>query len=51
MVSVFISLLQAIAKDKDPDDKEMLNKLNKDMQRWQMGDEDLADLISFLKTL
>lgn len=38
----------AIAEGQDPDGEKMLNR---DMPRWQMGDEDLADLISFLKTL
>ena len=38
----------AITKGQDPDGEKMLNK---DMPRWQMSDEDLADLISFLKTL
>ncbi|MBD2654560.1 cytochrome c [Synechocystis sp. FACHB-383] len=38
----------AIAEGQDPDGEKMLNR---DMPRWQMGDEDLADLIGFLKTL
>lgn len=38
----------AITKGQEPDGKKMLNG---DMPRWEIGDEDLADLISFLKTL
>jgi len=38
----------AIVKGEDPDGKKMLNR---DMPRWQIGNEDIADLIGFLKTL
>ena len=38
----------AITQGQDPDGKKMLNR---DMPRWQIGNEDLADLIGFLKTL
>jgi hypothetical protein len=38
----------AITKGQDPDGKKMLNR---NMPRWQIGNEDLADLIGFLKTL
>lgn len=38
----------AIIKGEDPDGKKMLNR---DMPRWQIVNEDLADLIGFLKTL
>lgn len=38
----------AITEGEDPDGKKMLNR---DMPRWQIGNEDLADLIGFLKTL
>lgn len=38
---------EAVVDGKHPDGDE----LDKDMPRWQMQDEDLADLLSFLKTL
>lgn len=38
---------EAVVDGKHPDG----DKLNRDMPRWQMSDEDLADLLSFLKTL
>ena len=37
----------AIVKGQDPDG----TQLNTDMPRWNIGDDDLADLIVFLKTL
>ena len=36
----------AIVKGQDPDG----TQLNTDMPRWNIGDDDLADLIVFLKT-
>ena len=36
----------AIVKGQDPDG----TQLNTDMLRWNIGDDDLADLIVFLKT-
>lgn len=38
----------AITQGQDPDGKKMLNR---DMPRWNIGNEDLADLIGYLKTL
>ncbi|MEA5468273.1 cytochrome c [Spirulina sp. 06S082] len=38
----------AVTQGQDPDGKKMLNR---DMPRWKIGNEDLADLIGFLKTL
>ncbi|WP_204102393.1 MULTISPECIES: cytochrome c [Spirulina sp. CCY15215] len=38
----------AVTQGQDPDGKKMFNR---DMPRWQIGNEDLADLIGFLKTL
>jgi hypothetical protein len=38
---------QAVIEGKHPNGE----SLNRDMPRWQMGDEDLADLLEFLKTL
>ena len=38
----------AVTQGQDPHGKKMLNR---DMPRWQIGNEDLADLIGFLKTL
>ena len=37
----------AVVKGQDPDG----TQLNSDMPRWNISDEDLADLIAFLKTL
>jgi hypothetical protein len=37
----------AVTKGQDPDG----TQLNKDMPRWNMGNDDLADLIAYLKTL
>ena len=37
----------AVVKGQDPDG----TQLNPDMPRWNIGNEDLADLIAFLKTL
>jgi cytochrome c553 len=37
----------ALTKGQDPDG----TQLNTDMPRWNIGDEDLADLIAYLKTL
>lgn len=37
----------AVTKGQDPDG----TQLSTDMPRWNIGDEDLADLIAFLKTL
>jgi mono/diheme cytochrome c family protein len=37
----------AVTKGQDPDG----TQLNTDMPRWTIGEEDLADLIAFLKTL
>jgi len=37
----------ALTESKDPDG----SQLNSDMPRWNMSDEDLADLITYLKTL
>jgi hypothetical protein len=37
----------AVVKGQDPDG----TKLKQDMPRWKMSDDDLADLIAFLKTL
>jgi cytochrome c oxidase subunit 2 len=37
----------AVTKGQDPDG----TQLNTDMPRWNINDEDLADLIAFLKTL
>jgi mono/diheme cytochrome c family protein len=37
----------AVVKGQDPDG----TQLNTDMPRWNIGDDDLADLIAFLKTL
>ncbi|WP_158442063.1 c-type cytochrome [Planktothrix agardhii] len=38
----------AITKGQDPDGKKQLNNY---MPRWNIGNEDLADLITYLKTL
>ncbi|MEA5580190.1 cytochrome c [Nodularia harveyana UHCC-0300] len=38
----------AITKGQDPDGKKQLNNY---MPRWNIGNEDIADLIGFLKTL
>ena len=38
----------AITQGQDPDGKKILNR---DMPRYQIGNEDLADLIAYLKTL
>lgn len=37
----------AVVNGEDPDG----TQLNSDMPRWNISDEDLADLIGFLKTL
>ena len=37
----------AVTKGQDPDG----TQLNADMPRWNIGDDDLADLIVYLKTL
>ncbi|MHB8778157.1 MAG: c-type cytochrome [Anaerolineales bacterium] len=37
----------AVTKGQDPDG----TQLNTDMPRWNVGDDDLADLIAYLKTL
>ncbi|MFC2096011.1 c-type cytochrome [Candidatus Bipolaricaulota bacterium] len=37
----------AVVKGQDPDG----TQLNTDMQRWNIGNDDLADLIAYLKTL
>jgi cytochrome c553 len=37
----------AVTKGEDPDG----TQLNTDMPRWNIGDDDLADLIAYLKTL
>lgn len=37
----------AVVNGEDPDD----TQLNSDMPRWKISDDDLADLIAFLKTL
>jgi len=37
----------AVTKGQDPNG----TQLNTDMPRWNIGDEDLADLIAYLKTL
>lgn len=37
----------AVVKGQDPDG----TQLNSDMPRWNISDDDLADLIAFLKTL
>jgi hypothetical protein len=37
----------AVTKGQDPDG----TQLNTDMPRWNIGDEDLADVIAYLKTL
>ena len=37
----------AVTKGQDPDG----TQLNTDMPRWNIGDEDLADLIAYIKTL
>jgi hypothetical protein len=37
----------AVTEGKDPDG----TQLNTDMPRWNIGDDDLADLIAYLKTL
>ncbi len=37
----------AVAKGQDPDG----TQLNTDMPRWNIGNDDLADLIVYLKTL
>jgi hypothetical protein len=37
----------AVTKGQDPDG----TQLNTDMPRWNIGDDDLADLIAYLKTL
>ncbi len=37
----------AVTKGQDPDG----TQLNADMPRWNIGDDDLADLITYLKTL
>ena len=37
----------AVVEGKDPDG----TQLNTDMPRWNIGNDDLADLINFLKTL
>jgi mono/diheme cytochrome c family protein len=37
----------AVTKGQDPDG----TQLNTDMPRWNIGNDDLADLIAFLKTL
>jgi len=38
----------AVAQGQDPDGKKQLNR---DMPRWNIGNDDLADLITYLKTL
>jgi hypothetical protein len=38
----------AVTKGQDPDGKKQLNH---DMPRWNIGNNDLADLITYLKTL
>jgi len=38
----------AVTQGQDPDGKKQLNH---DMPRWNIGNDDLADLISYLKTL
>jgi len=37
----------AVTKGQDPDG----TQLNTDMPRWNIGNDDLADLIAYLKTL
>jgi hypothetical protein len=37
----------AVTKDQDPDGKQQ----NTDMPRWNMGNDDLVDLIAYLKIL
>jgi hypothetical protein len=37
----------AVTQGQDPDG----TQLNSDMPRWNIGDDDLADLIAYLKTL
>jgi mono/diheme cytochrome c family protein len=39
--------LLAVSEGQDPDG----TQLNTDMPRWNIGDDDLADLIAYLKTL
>jgi hypothetical protein len=38
----------ALTKGQDPDGEKQLNR---DMPRWNIGNEDLGDLITYLKTL
>jgi len=38
----------AVTQGRDPDGKKQLNR---DMPRWNIGNDDLADLITYLKTL